>query len=117
MNRGRALLFVLPVAVTALVTCSDPAPRPADRPPSAERAVLALRGVQPVRVPRAVLIERAGITGVYVLSDGLARFRMVKPGAALAANQVEIVSGLTGEEIVVLGELTSLYDGRPVRTK
>jgi hypothetical protein len=103
------------VGAAALAACSDPVPRPIEQAQPVERPVITLRGELPTRVPRAALVERAGITGVYVLDGGLARFRMIKPGGTLGANEVEILSGLTGSETIVLGELVSLYDGRPIR--
>lgn len=114
MTAWRARLGLALALSATLAACSDPAPLASEPPPAIERPVLPLSGEQPVRVPRAALIERAGITGLYVLDDGRARFRMVKPGVELGANRIEIVSGLAGGETVVLGALDDLYDGRPV---
>lgn len=116
MSRRIRLIASALVGAT-LAACSDSAPRPPDQPPAVERPVLLLAGEQPIRVPRAAIIERAGVTGVYVLDSGLARFRMVKTGTERGPSQVEILSGLTGKETLVLGDLAVLYDGHPVRIR
>jgi len=115
MNRITRLLAMLGVSVVA--ACTDPVPLPVQPAPPVERQVYRVGNELPLAVPRVALIERAGITGIYVLDHGRARFRMVKTGAALPAKKIEIVSGLTGGEIAVLGELGELYDGRPVSAR
>lgn len=64
--------------------------------PTAEREAL--------RVPQTALVERAGITGLFVVGqDGIAQFRMVRTGA-VGPDGVEIQAGLaSGERIVVEG--------------
>lgn len=59
---------------------------------------------QAVLVPKAALIERAGIPGVFVVdAQGIARFRMVRSGAE-HDGQIEIQAGLkAGERVVVQG--------------
>lgn len=67
-----------------------------------------------VRIPHQTLVERGGVPGVFVLSqDGRARFRMVRTGRFLAS-QVEILSGLLGNETLIRGDLTAVHDGSPV---
>lgn len=111
----RIKLIVSALLGATLAACSDPAPRPPEQPPAVDRPVLLLAGAQPIRVPRAAIVERAGVTGVYVLDSGRARFRMVKTGTERDPSQVEILSGLTGNETLVLGDFAGLYDGHPVR--
>ena len=63
------------------------------------------RGVrQTMMVPKAAVINRAGIDGVFVVQDGKAFFHMVRTG--LTHNElIEIQSGLAlGEVIVTLSE-------------
>lgn len=115
-----------------LVACEGPHP-PA---PPVARAVLE-RPVAPVQqdasgrlyVPRAALLERGGIPGVFVLQapapspppvagpDGAplarARFRMVRPGRAVEG-RVEVLSGLEAGERLVLGGLEEVLDGSPI---
>ena len=59
---------------------------------------------QAVLVPKAALIARAGIPGVFVVdAQGIAHFRMVRSGAE-HDGQVEIQAGLNaGERVVVQG--------------
>lgn len=66
-----------------------------------------------VFVPRAALVTRGGIPGVFVRQDNLARFRMVRVGAT-RGERVEIVSGLRGDETLVLGDLGAVHDGSPL---
>jgi len=115
MNKIFQLLALL--SVSMFVACSDPVPPPVQPAPPVERQVYQVGNEQPLAVPRAALVERAGITGIYVRDHGRARFRMVKTGVALPGNKIEIVSGLKGSEIAVLGELSDLYDGRPVSAR
>jgi len=68
-----------------------------------------------VVIPRAAIIMRGGIPGVFVVSaHGLARFRLVKIGAT-TAQTAEILSGLSGDETLVLPPFRHIYDGSPVR--
>lgn len=64
-----------------------------------------------VIVPDASLVEREGVTGVYVVGeDGLIRFQAVTT-AKLATGGTEALSGLSGVERVVTGGQTGLTDG------
>lgn len=85
-----------------------------------------------VLVPSAALVTRGGIPGVFVLQESTpfppgardaagtvlpeARFRMVKTGKTVD-HRVEILSGLSGDEVLVLGELSEVRDGSPVAVK
>jgi RND family efflux transporter MFP subunit len=57
-----------------------------------------------VRVPQSAVLDRAGISGVFVVdAQGIAHYRMVRVGEA-ADGQVEIQAGLApGERIVTSG--------------
>ena len=51
---------------------------------------------------------------MFVLNNtGEARFRLIRAGRT-SANQVEILSGLHGDETLVLGDLSAVHDGSPV---
>jgi len=71
--------------------------------PVGRRAVL--------RVPEAAVLERGQLQGVYVVGqDGIARFRLLRTGAA-RQGAVEVLSGLTpGEQVIVAG-LEQVKDG------
>jgi multidrug efflux pump subunit AcrA (membrane-fusion protein) len=114
---------VLPAVVLAVVVflllagCGRKAAAPA---PDAAlvRPVVTLRTDSArVRVPQAALIERGGITGVFVLAaDGVARFRLVRTGKR-SDGRVEVLSGLSGDETLVLGDLGNVRDGSPIKTQ
>lgn len=63
--------------------------------------------------PRTALIERGGLTAVYVVENGKARLRYVSPGAA-AGDSILIRAGLSPGDEVVLSP-GSIADGAPVR--
>lgn len=66
-------------------------------------------------VPKAAVLERAGITGVFVVDgEGLAQYRMVRTGAEVAG-QVEILSGLNPGERVVTGNAGAVNNGDRVQ--
>ncbi len=98
-------------------------PTPPDRLPVVTRRVLILRKAQDrdargdVVIPRAAIATWGGIPGVFVLSrHERARFRMVKIGTT-SATTAEILSGLSGNETLILPPFRHLYDGSPVRAR
>ena len=124
MKRGGACLVVgACLTAVALAACGRK-PEPPPPPPHLERAVITLQipaaetpdAPPGILVPRAAYVERAGIPGVFVLHEGLARFLMVKTGRA-RGNDLEILSGLHGTETLVLGELSAVRDGSPITAK
>ena len=66
-----------------------------------------------ILIPRAALVIRNGISGVFVLENNEARFRMVRLGKT-GAGKVEILSGLFGNETLVVGGLEAVHDGSPI---
>ena len=66
-----------------------------------------------ISIPRAALLVRNGISGVFVVEKNEARFRMVRSGKK-DADKVEILSGLFGDETLLIGELEAVHDGIPV---
>ena len=113
----RGLVFAGLLA--ALAGCPEKPRLPPPSLPSLERPVLALQ-VKPdelskLTIPRSALIERGGIPGVFVLENHQARFRMVRPGKT-GAERVEVLSGLHGDETLVLGDLADVLDGSPITT-
>jgi membrane fusion protein, multidrug efflux system len=68
-----------------------------------------------VAVPAASVLERGGLSLVVIRdSDGRARSRAVTLGAPLSADTVEVLSGLTGDEDVLVGLGAVPTDGAPV---
>ncbi len=67
-----------------------------------------------VKVPSDVVVQRFGVSYVFVVQDGVARRRKVNPGLQID-DKVEITEGLApGEEIVLRGQ-TLLEDKSKVR--
>ncbi len=64
-------------------------------------------------VPEAAVVRRGQIETVFVVQDGTARLRLVKTGRSLDGN-VEIVSGLSGGEQLVVIDAALLTDGAAV---
>jgi hypothetical protein len=120
MNRSRLVAVVLLLGLP-LAGCDKKPPEAPPSLPRVERPVLALN-IAPgttlrIKIPRAALVERGGIPGVFVLNGaGEARFRLVRPGRTGEA-QVEILSGLHGNETLVLGDLSAVHDGTPITKK
>jgi hypothetical protein len=111
------LVSVLTFAYLLLAGCGEkvvpPAPVTALPRPVATLEAQAGR----VLVPQAALVEHGGIPGVFVLSaDNQARFRMVRTGKRLNG-RVEILSGLSGSETLVAGDLHDVHDGSPIQKK
>ena len=118
MKRQRLLL--IGIAALTLAGCHGEPGTPPVSLPHLERPVLALHGkpgeAVKIRIPRQALVERGGIPGVFVLGEaGEARFRMVRAGDTRGA-QTEILSGLHGDETLVLGDLSAVHDGSPITT-
>lgn len=75
-------------------------------------------------VPRSALLPRGQLVGVYVVDGtGVARLRLVKTADSAArspapgAQEVEVLSGLSDGDVIVLEPPTSLSDGTPVRVQ
>jgi RND family efflux transporter MFP subunit len=68
-------------------------------------------------VPRAALVKRAGVSGVFVAGpDQRAHFRLVRTGAALG-EEVEVQAGLSDGERVIVRGMAPLMNGDPVQAK
>lgn len=108
--RCRALL-ILPLMLLAACGKDTPPPPPA---PALERPLVTVT-IRNNRIlaPQIALIERGGVTGVFVMEDGVARFRMVRAGKTYDG-RVEILSGLSDDEHLVTGDLRDVHDGSPV---
>jgi RND family efflux transporter MFP subunit len=66
-------------------------------------------------VPKAAVLERAGITGVFVVdAQGIAHYRMVRTGTE-ADGRVEILSGLNPGERVVTGNTAAVNNGDKIQ--
>jgi len=99
-----------------------PKPTPDAIRPTVTRAILHLKrpfdidAHGDVVIPRQAITHRSGMPGVFVLSvHGRARFRLIKVGT-VTAGRAEILSGLSGDEILVLPPFRGIYNGSPVQT-
>lgn len=122
-GRGSAIARGILLSAGLILAGCAPAqpPAPPRALPPLERPALKLPAGGPdtanVYIPRAALVERGGLPGVFVLNtDNVARFRLVRPGKN-AGERLEILSGLRAGETLVLGDLTDVRDGSPVITK
>ena len=117
MNRSRLAAIAILLGL-ALAGCDKKPPEAPPSLPRVERPVLVLN-LKPestlrISIPRAALVERGGIPGVFVLNEaGEARFRLVRPGQT-NGTRLEILSGLRGNETLVLGDLAAVHDGTPI---
>lgn len=114
------LVLVAMLSALVLAGCQKKPPSPSPSLPQLDRPVLALQvksaELLRIRIPPQALAQRGGIPGVFVLSPaGEARFRMVRTGGT-PGTQVEVLSGLHGDETLVLGDLAEVHDGSPINS-
>lgn len=75
------------------------------------RAWLPVGRRRAIQVPHQAVIERGQLQGMYVVDQGdIARFRLVRTGQA-RRGMLEILSGLTGGERVILAGVEKVTDG------
>ena len=79
------------------------------------RAVIVMStGTAGILAPKQAIFERGSLTAVWVVdASRIARMRLVKPGRKLV-DKVEILSGLSGGEKVVVGGVEKVSDGAKV---
>ncbi len=110
------------VPVAEIIPAADPATRTTqvrlDLPASPRlrsglfgRAWVPIGRRRAIRVAQEAILERGQLQGVYVVGqDNIARFRLVRTGAT-GLGAVEILSGLTGGELVVVAGAERVSDG------
>lgn len=70
---------------------------------------------QALLVPRAAVVEKGQLTGVYVVDDqGVMTYRMVRTGRSFG-DRVQVLSGLRDGETIVVAGLDKAVDGGIVR--
>ena len=72
---------------------------------------------QALRVPRAAVVNRGGMDGVFVVDENVASFRLIQLAPAAAGDAVEVLSGLTPGERVVLDPPATLTEGAAVEVQ
>lgn len=111
--------YALAAALILLAACSteNPVAKQTDKI-TLTRPLLKLDSAKAtdLLVPANAIIKRGGTTGVFVLQDNEARFRMIKPAHQLGSS-VRVLSGLVGNETLVLGSLQEIHDGSPIRSE
>ena len=79
----------------------------------AKGSVLTRQDAAAVFVPGEAVLSVAGLTKVFVVANGTAQERAVKPGAR-QGTAVEILEGVKAGETVATSNLPALFDGAPV---
>jgi len=109
-------------AVSEIIPAADPVSRTTlvrlDLPTSSGlrsglfgRAWVPMGRRQALQVAREAIIDRGQLQGVYVIGqDDIARFRLIRTGAA-SQGAVEVLSGLTGGEFVVVAGTERVGEG------
>ena len=69
-----------------------------------------------LRVPASAVIQRGQMEIIFVIVEGKAQLRLVKTGKRIG-REVELVSGVSAGEKVVVENAASLIDGQPVEAK
>lgn len=116
MKQLNSVLLVI-AATMLLASCHDvPHVAPVIDRPLVERDVTDIeknsRGN--VLIPAAARVDLAGTPGVFVLQNNQARFRMIKTGKQ-QGTRIEVSSGLSGNELIIMGPYDDIYDGSPFR--
>lgn len=115
MSKQSNIIIVL-TTVTLLFACNN------EQTPTVTRDALTRPVIQlhqkknsQIVIPNSAIVVRSGIPGVFILSkENEARFRMVKRGKRLGT-RMEIISGLSGNETLVVGDLSAIHDGSPIQ--
>lgn len=117
-----------PATVSEIVPATDPTTRTTlvrlDLPVSSRlrsglfgRARVPVGRRQAIRVAHSAIVERGQLQGVYVVGqDNIARFRLIRTGEA-HKGAVEVLSGLTAGEQVVLRGTERVTDGARIEAK
>lgn len=74
------------------------------------RARIPVRERPVLLIPESAVVRRGQIEGVFVVENGVGRLRLVKTGRKMGG-KMEILSGLSGGEVVVVKDVHLLTDG------
>lgn len=110
-----AVAALVPVLLIACHKATTPTPFPELKVVSLEHSEVTLKLGNDTDhwVPKDAFLLRAGTPGVFVAREGRARFQMVKPGQQ-RDKYIQILSGLSGTETVLIGDLQKVHDGSPL---
>jgi RND family efflux transporter MFP subunit len=102
-----------PVSRTFLVKLDLP-PKPGLRAGQFGRVAMPVGETSALRVPASGVVVRGQMELVFVTTNSHAQLRLVKTGKRLG-DEVEIVSGLSAGESVVVEGAADLVDGQPIK--
>ncbi len=85
------------------------------RPGQFARLTLGQKEAEVILAPAAGITTWGQMDGVFVVEDGYLHLRLVKTGRDRGEGQVEVLTGLEGDETVAVGDLSSLRDRQPVQ--
>lgn len=119
-----ALQRTFPATVSEVAPAADPASRSfqvkvtlPDDPALAAglfaRAAYAGATSETLLVPAPAVVTRGQLTGVYVVEDGLLRWRLIKTGRGIG-DRLEVLSGLAAGERLVVGGVEKAVSGARV---
>jgi RND family efflux transporter MFP subunit len=91
------------------------APNPNLRSGQFARVALTMPEVTTLAIPPTAVVLFGQMESVFVVVDNHAAMRLIRTGTRWK-DGVEILSGLTGDELVITSGNTSLVDGQPVAT-
>ncbi len=91
----------------------DLPPQPGLRAGQFGRVAMPVGETTALRVPASAVVQRGQMEMVFVVSDNKAQLRLVKTGKRIGA-EVELVSGVSAGEKVVIQNAAGLMDGQPV---
>ncbi len=83
------------------------------RPGQFARVTLAAKVAKTLTVPQQAIFPFGQMERIFVVKNGIAHLRLVRTGAEYG-NDIEILSGLTAGERVVVGGQHIVMDGQPV---
>lgn len=113
----KRLLLPLLASMVLMAACHEDLPRTvANARPELTRPLLPLdaQKATDLLIPEHAIVMRGGVPGVFVLDNNEARFRMIKPGEKRGSQQ-QVLSGLGGNETLVVGSLQEVHDGSRIR--
>lgn len=108
-------VIVALLASAALMGCDNAPPAtPVVSPPNLTRPTAPVAFADgDILVPPGAVVTRGGVPGVFVVEQGLARFRMVR-AVPMTGGRQRVLSGLRAGEVLVLGDLREVRDGSPL---
>lgn len=104
-----------PVSRTLLVKLDLPN-LPELRPGMFGRLVVRTGSEHVVTVPSSAIVKRGQMEGVFVVSQGKARLRLVRSGRS-GDGRTEILAGLESDEPIVVSQVDQLVDAQPVEVQ